>query len=97
MWNPLSLMSKGEEKQAKEEGSSEKQAKEVLEEALEYCHQCQRGRLLEILSLMEKEHKGAAPRQGSWSDSDGIVAEKESKVVEATRVGFRQEEVFLNS
>ena len=73
----------------KKKGSSEKQAEEVLEEALEYCHQCQRGRLLEIFSLMEKEHKGAAPRQGSRSDSDGIVAEKESKVAEATRGGFR--------
>ena len=28
---------------------------------LKYFHQCQRGRLLEILSLMEKEKKGAAP------------------------------------
>ena len=42
-------------------GSSKRQAEEVLEEALEYCHQCQRGRLLEILSLMGKEKKGAAP------------------------------------
>lgn len=51
--------------------------------------------MLEILSLMENNHKGAAPRQGSGSDSDGIVAEKESKVVEATRGGFRQEVVFF--
>ena len=43
---------------------------------------------------MAKEHKGAAPRQGRRSYSDGIVAEKESKVAGATRGGFRQEEVF---
>ena len=45
--------------------------------------------MLEIWSLMAKEHKGAASRQGSRSDSDGIVAEKESKVAKATRGGLR--------
>ena len=39
-------MSKGEEKQ---------QRASVRPSEEEYCHQCQRGRLLEILSLMEKE------------------------------------------
>ena len=40
---------------------------------------------MEILSLMAKEHKGAAPRQGRRLESDEIVAEKESEVAEATR------------
>ena len=47
-----------------------------------------RGRPLEIFSLMAMEHKGVAPRQGSKSDLDEIVVEKESKVAEATRGGF---------
>ena len=46
MSNPLPLMSKGEEKQ---KGAFKRQAKEVC------CHQCQRGRLLEMFSLMAKE------------------------------------------
>ena len=33
---------------------------------VEYYHQCQRGRLLEMLSLMEKEKKGAAPELSLW-------------------------------
>ena len=44
--NPFPLMSKGEEKQQR---ASIRQSEE------EYCHQCQMGRLLEILSLMAKE------------------------------------------
>jgi len=54
-------MSKGEEKQVTEDKGSSKrsQTEEDLEEALNYwwmcCHQCQRGRLLEMMSFMAKE------------------------------------------
>ena len=44
--NSLPLMSKGEEKQ---------QRSFIIQSEEEYFHQCQRGRLLEILSLMAKE------------------------------------------
>ena len=53
--NSLPLMSKGEEKQ-------QRASIRPLEE--KYCHQCQRGRLLEMLSLMAKdlEKTGATPK-----------------------------------
>ena len=35
--------------------------KAIKRRVLKHCHQCQRGRLLEILSLMEKEKTGVAP------------------------------------
>ena len=44
--NSLPFMSKGEEKQ---------QRASIRPSEEEYRHQCQRGRLLEMLSLMEKE------------------------------------------
>ena len=54
--NPLPLISNGEEKK--------KGAASVRQTEDKYCHQCQRGRLLEILSLMAKElaKTGAAPK-----------------------------------
>ena len=51
----MPLMLKGEEKKKED---SIRQSEE------EYCHQCQRGRLLEMLSLMAKEltKTGASPK-----------------------------------
>ena len=48
-------MSKGEEEKATVRRGSNKRKDPIRQTEEVYCHQCQRGRLLEILSLMEKE------------------------------------------
>ena len=65
--NPLSLMSKGDEKKR---GVSIRQTEE------EYCHQCQRGILLEILSLMAKKAVDAESGKEQQKKTTGNIYSK---------------------
>ena len=88
-------MSKGEEEQATGERAG-KQRKFIATEKI-YCHQCQRGRLLEMLSLMAKEAVDAETGTVTRRQRQIMEAKKQMNEAKETSRGskYRDKAVFI--